>query len=317
MRRHAAIALIVILVSGTLASAQGICDSIGCSDNGPSSSANGSGSASDFECGGDTWTLSGSVLWLARKNFTAEISRLLGDTGFDPIPYDFGYQAGYEIGLDLHLDSERRFATRWFDANWRQVETRQRNLTVGTFSHDSYLQSFEVVHRTQWLNCFNPSLGVRYVEYGESALQNIDLPILDNFAALTVTNSMFGAQFGADGDLWCAESLSIGYFTNLAVFGNYAHLNSARWDIGAGPNTTPTIKDEVGVFLAEIGLNGQVQLTRCLSIRGGYRCLWLDGVVSTRDLDFSGLPNVELRNETAFFHGADLGLELALSLIHI
>ncbi|MEO8271436.1 MAG: hypothetical protein ABI557_17065, partial [Aureliella sp.] len=67
-------------------------------------------------------------------------------------------------------------------------------------------------------------------------------------------------------------------------------------------------------FVAEIGTNGAYCLTDHLSLRGGYRLLWVDGVALVSDQlassnfytgnGFNGSGNV-------FYHGATAGLEYA------
>lgn len=67
-------------------------------------------------------------------------------------------------------------------------------------------------------------------------------------------------------------------------------------------------------FVGEIGTNGSWCVTDHLSLRGGYRLLWIDGVALASDqlastnfftgTGFNGSGN-------AFYHGATAGLEFA------
>jgi hypothetical protein len=65
--------------------------------------------------------------------------------------------------------------------------------------------------------------------------------------------------------------------------------------------------------VGELGLSGTYQLTRVLTVRGGYNLMWIAGVALAPDqLDFTDLPSSGTaldRGGGIFLHGANVGLE--------
>ncbi len=195
------------------------------------------------------------------------------------------------------------------------MNTVPPGLTVGTGSsiharYKSDLQNFEINGRQQLGERLTMLVGFRYLELDErfdAALAGAEFPI--TYEAAT-RNRLYGVQFGGQAVLWDGGGpLTIEGVGKAGIFGNRAAQDSAfgaGYPVHARGTAIPT------AFVGEIGLSANYCFTDRLSLRGGYRLLWVDGValatdqVAVSDFIFGG--GIRASGD-AFYHGAFIGLQ--------
>jgi hypothetical protein len=130
---------------------------------------------------------------------------------------------------------------------------------------------------------------------------------------IQAANDLYGGQIGAR---VARGSGRLGWeFTSKAgLFGNNAKQRTflADFDNTRLERDSQTRGGQVA-FVGELGLSGTYQLTRVLTVRGGYNLMWIAGVALAPDqLDFTDLPSSGTaldRGGGIFLHGANVGLE--------
>jgi hypothetical protein len=176
----------------------------------------------------------------------------------------------------------------------------------------SWLQSAELNLRRE----VHPSIallaGFRYVQFREQWAILQVVPDL-TWSSVTIARSeLFGLQVGGEALLFRFQRLRLEGAAKAGVFGNSAsssELVSARIhhiSIGASEDA----RRGAVAFVGDINLNAALQLTRSISLRGGYQLLWLAGVATATD-QLKGLkyPLATVTDGSTFFHGAMVGLE--------
>jgi hypothetical protein len=153
--------------------------------------------------------------------------------------------------------------------------------------------------------------GFRYVELDEHfAADWIDAPAPFHYDTAT-RNRLYGFQIGGAGMLWDRGGpLSIEAVGKAGVFGNAAAHDSV-YSTGLVAFPARGIASETA-FIGEFGFTGNYRLTDHLSVRGGYRLLWIDGVALATDQvaasDFVFARGIDTTGD-AFYHGAFVGLQ--------
>ena len=102
------------------------------------------------------------------------------------------------------------------------------------------------------------------------------------------------------------DRFSIETVLKAGIYGNYTDSLFDSSSTGVlGDKTTHA------AFVGEVGLMGIVQVTGCMSVRGGYQVMWLDGVAIASD-QFQSLNPVNPKpyvGGTLLYHGAYAGVE--------
>jgi len=177
----------------------------------------------------------------------------------------------------------------------------------------SWLQSAELNLRRE----VHPSIaflaGFRYVQFREKWELRQDAPLgrpnnLDHVAR----NDLFGFQIGSEALLFSFNRLRFESAFKAGIFGNVATNSS----FGAGSSEYISYRwdlyDRRGAlaFVGDVNVSAGWQLTRNVSVRGGYQLLWLTGVATATDQlkGFNYPRDIETDGST-FFHGAMVGLE--------
>ena len=127
-------------------------------------------------------------------------------------------------------------------------------------------------------------------------------------------NHLFGFQIGADAILLGRqEQFQIRGFAKTGIFDNAAAQNTEFSDPAGLGTLSAAASGSHASFVGEIGLIGSYQLTKHVTIRGGYQVMWIEGValaprqISNTDLA-AGTANIE-DSGGLFCHGANVGLE--------
>lgn len=191
------------------------------------------------------------------------------------------------------------------------------NFTSGSESLATYLQSGEINVRG-WIDMpqgpFDVSLllGGRYIHMNEDFVFNASSTVpAATFEAITSTkNSMGGPQIGIDFQTMVHRSFYFDFDAKAALlFGNSSKSTTYTVAGGLGPgNITQAIDGSRTGFLVDLSLTGNYQMTRNVTIRGGYQALFLDGVALGKDNWQPTSPTPQLNTGGTIYHGPTLGV---------
>jgi len=275
------------------------------------------------------WTVDANALFLTRR--VAPVSLITDfDSGADVLStsaLDLCSHTGLELGLTRHWGNGNALEARYAGVDgWNAQafvpttlgDSLQINAGVPLFnaagtaidaSYASQWHSFELNGRREICQQRAVLLaGVRYAELDEAwgfALSEGSSPLQ---LETSTRNRLWGFQLGGDAVLWDRGGrLSLEGDAKAGIYGNRA----AQASLIRSANFPSSDHGTSAAFLGELGLTGNLQITQGLSIRGGYRLVWINGValapeqLAARDafgqgLDISG---------DAFLHGAFVGLQ--------
>jgi hypothetical protein len=97
-----------------------------------------------------------------------------------------------------------------------------------------------------------------------------------------VSNRLYGGQGVLDATLFDNGGIFfVDGFLKLGAFGN--HAKHTNYYDGGGATFSGESVDDIATFVGEVGVNGNVQLTRHIQFRVGYNFLWLNGVGLSSD----------------------------------
>lgn len=135
-----------------------------------------------------------------------------------------------------------------------------------------------------------------------------------NYRIKTV-NTLIGGQIGAGWNWSSSDRFSLELFSKVGVYGNIQRMTQTLYDLN---NTLPRLNARDGSthvgFVGEVGLNGKIRLTEWLTLNGGYRFMWIDGLaLAPNQLDFSDIssPDRTISDPGASFklYGPHAGIE--------
>jgi len=283
-------------------------------------------------CQSDVWRVTGDALFLQR-NAPADavlITDAINDNEIlNARDVDCGVHAGFDVSLTRRLGDRFGIEARYFgvdawDARAVEVTTPGSLLEVksspprfpvaGTHveAHaSSDLHNVEINgHYFVGRRC-TLLAGFRYAELDEDfaiGSSGAEYPFLYE---TTTGNRLSGFQLGTALRLWDRDGpLTVETVVKSGIFANRADQRSA-WDGGV---VLPAVADTTveTAFIGELGAIGSYRLTDHLSVRGGYRLLWIDRVAlamaQVAASDFSELRGIDTTGD-AFYHGAFVGLE--------
>ncbi len=225
---------------------------------------------------------------------------------------------GFEIRyLDLgQLDAESTAtsaANIWrinsmppvFAPNVQSVDTR----------YDSDLFSVEANYHYWIYDGITLLGGLRYVSLDDDLVAILDATPQAFTYDTATRNDLYGAQVG----IHCEPCEQIfgclipSAFAKVGVFGNDARQRSLL-DTGA---VNQIVSDSTSgvAWVGELGFSTELQISRNVSILGGYSMLWMDRVAIASDQvvvnDFFNSVGID-RRSSAIFYGAHLAIELLL-----
>jgi hypothetical protein len=158
-------------------------------------------------------------------------------------------------------------------------------------------------------------VGFRWVEWNQNAGLTGQGDGGETFVLADMTgNDLYGSQIGADLLLWDAgRRFRLNGIGKAGVFGNRAYQKSAGFDDGGLAGPTYATGSQVS-FFGEVGLYGDVAITRWLSWRTGYVLFWGTGLaLPTENLslvNFNPPPESRINiSESLLVHGVTTGLE--------
>lgn len=301
-------------------------------------------------CGG--WNACGPNHWLSIRGEAVFMTRespadyaILSNTanGADVLnaeDFDFSTEAGYDITATGNLGLGWLLQVRYFELD--DLEDNKTLITPAPFSFNTnppvvsvnprlvradYRSDFASgeVSIGRWVG---PDLslfaGFRYAELRENLrllAPRIGPAGLTRVFDFDTNNTLRGFQFGAEGNVYRDGRFRIEGQVKAGVYHNTASVKSIQTRPPGGPVISgPTIRNSDQVaFLGEWGLSGVYSFNEYVSIRGGYRLMYVNGVALASDQvgefntnpAFAGTGSRSNSNTTGdvFYHGATAGLE--------
>ena len=243
--------------------------------------------------------------------------------------FDFGTEAGIDFSLARSLNNGNVLEVRYFgiddwDSSLATATTAndllQFNAAVPIFAtagdaitsnYASELQNVELNLSREVRDWLAVGAGFRFLEleeFGSASLVGAAVPF--DYAVAT-RNRLYGAQAGAQALLYGGDLVRLDVVGKAGIYGNDAeHRARANTNVAT---ITAAGDDSRTAFVGEIGINGVANLTANLSVRGGYRLLWVDSVALASDQlaasDFFTGAGID-GSGSVFYQGAFVGLEL-------
>src|SRR5690606_983393 len=172
--------------------------------------------------------------------------------------------------------------------------------------HNAEFNCFRYYGNIAWL------AGFRYMNLAEQ----FGMQFTDDVDGLSVYNvnaynNLFGGQLGGRVRQACGN-WSYDLTGKAGVYGNAIRSSQLVTEVdGAVIRNTANSTTDVA-FIGELGLSGYYKFSQCLSLRGGYQVLWIEGVALAPSQ--LGLTNTASSGTTlstnggVFMHGAHAGL---------
>lgn len=241
--------------------------------------------------------------------------------------FDFGWSGGVDVYLAREITPGFGVEVRYFNVDFNAAydygdtgnmeigHTTISNLFDVDGAYRSKLYSTEVnvrlpaSERVTWLT------GFRWLELSERLNYDIDLQsLVNNDFNWNTNNHLYGGQFGVDLRLWDLTSpLSINSTLKAGVYGNDAD-NHFRYKVNNFSIVQGGRDASAVAFVGDIGVNLSYQLTRHVSLMGGYQLLWINGVALASDQAAYTLQRLNTDVVTTqgdlFYHGASTGAQV-------
>jgi hypothetical protein len=196
--------------------------------------------------------------------------------------------------------------------------------SVYTLGYESELESVELSYRRYWVG-HNPRvsgtwlLGFRYLKLSEDlTFQTQSLINVSELATSTRSwssgNDLLGFQFGGDGWVGLRQGLRIGTEGKVGIYNNRFSLRNFgdfAAAAGAPSDFDVTVKDDQVAFAGEWSVNMVADILPSVSLRGGYRLLYLNSLASASgSVDYSDITAAVVADQQdALFHGFSGGIE--------
>lgn len=268
----------------------------------------GRGYCDDFAVG-PHWDISIDGVVLFREDVsTAELQNILG------VPITRIEQFGYEAGA-------RAYASAW-DINgvppgfgiqlgyvgvdsWAAYGQGDAGAgTVQLYDYSSGIHSGEFNFLQDIGRSWTPYCGVRYIQLGEDFSLREVTPDIHNIA--NVKNKMIGFQVGVQGELFSfGDYFHIEGFVNGGVYQNTIKRYDHSGTISGGTTLASATEDNDIAFLGEASLTSVYSISDCVSLRGGYQFLYVDGIMRAQE----AIIGAGFNTTHLYYHGFHVGVE--------
>jgi hypothetical protein len=189
--------------------------------------------------------------------------------------------------------------------------------SVYTLDFESDLQSTELSYRRYWVG-YNPRIsgtylaGFRYLRMTEDL--NFDAEALLGSSNLewSADNDLVGAQFGGDSWVCLRQGLRLGFEGKAGIYNNrfeYRHVTSVPDPVVTNANF---FEDGNQIaFAGETSVDLVADILPSISIRGGYRVLYMSSLVTVgNNIDPIDVASTNLFTQAdALYHGFHGGIE--------
>ncbi len=247
--------------------------------------------------------------------------------------FDFGWTGGPDVTLMRRLADDTYLEIRHFNVSqWNS--TRSFDLTgpfeipaaepifapfdaIGTAAYTSRLFSTEVNLRRVVHPRITLLAGFRWIELHDNLFLNANLSVVDVNGSLrfNTDNHLYGGQVGIDTKLWDRGGpFRLEGIFKAGLLGNAADQsasNISSSQFGSQSLYGGRSKSQIA-FVGDIAITAVYQLSKNVSLRGGYQLLWIDGVALASDqisvLNFDAGSGIHTTGGV-FYHGALAGIE--------
>lgn len=303
---------------------------------------------SNAACREPAWTVTADALFLHRSD---PGSFVLIENTADPTEnlntgqLDLGVHTGVELSLTQQLTDYDSLEIRYFGVDqWSTAasipttpgDLLRLNTAVPLFvdagdsidaRYTSELHSFEINGLTDLTDRLTLLGGFRYLELDEHLQATLVNSLTPFGYGVNTRNRLYGFQLGGRFKFWesccqddcsgCCECgrLTIDGIGKAGVFGNALARQSAVSTFRTVVPSSLPVRPRTA-FVGELGVTAKYRLRNCLSVRAGYRLLWVDGVALASDqapvtafLPPALAPRPAIDTSTVFYHGAFVGLQ--------
>lgn len=302
------------------------------------------------QCGPHYFDIAANAVFLQSDRSFQDVPPLgsigvAGPTILDPSDLNDDYEPGWEIAARLDLGPLSVFEATYmgiydlgFDTTVNSVDVAngvdfQLNSVFSDYGIDpidgldegstynvdyqSDLQSTELSYRRYWVG-FNPRIsgtylaGFRYVRMTEDMNFNAIALNGDSNINWQSTNDLVGAQLGADGWIALRQGLRLGGETKGGIYNNrfkYGHSTAIP-----DPDIDNVDFDSDGnqvAFVGEAKIDLVADILPSISIRGGYRVLYMSSLVTVgNNIDPVDVTSTTLYTQgDALYNGFHGGIE--------
>ncbi|MCY2990601.1 MAG: hypothetical protein NTY19_22390 [Planctomycetota bacterium] len=272
------------------------------------------------------WTVTAEALFLQRRSPAPALLMTAGPAqDLDASSFRFDFHPGVDVSLAFQADSDNTLEVRYLGIDQWQASTNTVTIPLTLLrinaapplfafagaainaDYVSELHNFEINGLHRMSDRWALLAGFRYAELDEHFQATLPGTLV-TYDART-RNRLCGFQLGGTAALWDRGGpLTVSGVGKGGIYGNQAAQDSTFAFLPAPANDKATPV----AFLGEIGLTADYRLGEHLSVLGGYRLLWINGVALATDQvavsNFFTRSGINASGD-AFYHGAFLGLE--------
>ncbi len=188
--------------------------------------------------------------------------------------------------------------------------------SIQQLRYESELESAELSYRRYWVGANSRVSGTylagfRYLRMTE----NFAFSSSSNFAgngsvSFASENDLLGFQFGGDGSICLRQGLRLDTEGKAGIYNNRFKFESGSDVAGIAPNLQPASEGNQVAFVAEAGVALVADILPSISIRSGYRVLYMNSLVKVGDnLATAAAPSGLATQGDALYHGFHGGIE--------
>jgi len=213
---------------------------------------------------------------------------------------DIGTGTGWELEFEKRLNDDWTLTGRYFRIDsFEDVLTatgvvngagvRYQNTVVGVLGavnstyrveYDADLSTAELMAKRQLCEWATISAGVRYVQFDDAIHTTHTGAGFTTRNNLWAWNEMVGFQLGSEVLLWQWNRLE---FLAEGAAGVYNNHTRNRLQTITNITRTTGLDSSRTAFVGELNLTARYHLRDHISIEGGYRLLWLDGIAMANE----------------------------------
>jgi hypothetical protein len=189
--------------------------------------------------------------------------------------------------------------------------------SVYTLDYQSDLQSTEFSYRRYWVG-YNPRIsgtylaGFRYVRMTEDLNFDADALLGNSNIVWSSENDLVGGQFGGDAWICLRQGLRLGTEAKAGIYNNrFKYDHSTSIPDGDVDNVDFATDGNQVAFVGETTVDLVADILPSVSIRGGYRVLYLNSLVTVgNNIDpLDPTSTVLFSQADAIYHGFHGGIE--------
>ncbi|NOY40722.1 MAG: BBP7 family outer membrane beta-barrel protein [Planctomycetes bacterium] len=237
--------------------------------------------------------------------------------------YDFGFTQAVRSVDVAPLNQDNQLFSVFSQFGFLPLISEFDSASVHQISYESDLQSTEFSYRRYWVGA-NPRVsgtylaGFRYVRMTENfAFSSItNLGGGNGNLTYATENDLLGFQLGGDGSICLRQGLRLNTEGKAGIYNNRYKFDSTSNVTSVAPNLQPATDGNQIAFVGEAGVSMVADIWPSVSIRGGYRVLYINSLVNVGDnvvttaFTNPATPSPALETQgDALYHGFHGGIE--------